>query len=542
MLCDVGIRMEKADVNRFIYFFNINKKTGYISPQEFGVMLKLSDYEVDLVVEKIRFKLLSSLRQDDTMNAQFNKKINDGNGNKINSFSMTVNNLVGYSGANQASNILRENRLLSGVFKAVNNTVDGILCLGEVLDMASKLELFLTEEEGSRIFSLMDVDNDEKVTESDFIAFIQKNGDLITRKATRIKETAAMLRRWLLSGSAGLESQTPLDLTRSTNVSNIFVKSNLTIEGAAENQWQSFKRKHERASGQRFPGYLNAENLVKAVGGLGFNISLGEARELSLLIAPEKRGRIQKDDLSAFINRTCRSFGVLLTLLERDLLKNVIGAYRKLRDAVRDDGTAAGAKSESNPVLLQKYEVLVAELLRVIKGSQMSSAKNEGGNGSSGGGIGSGESAILNIPQQGTPESLLPPKSSPLSSSMDVVSIYQLKSGIEAIYRSNTSNSVLIPDSATPNLEEWALLSLLAGAGVCEEDTYGVKVRTFIDGICFYAVGGIGTGSVVEGKASLEVVCRDLQRMIREEARAAALKSKNRMNLCCFCNDLIKTV
>lgn len=39
-----------------------------------------------------------------------------------------------------------------------------------------------------------------------------------------------------------------------------------------------------------------------------------------------------------------------------------------------------------------------------------------------------------------------------------------------------------IMDSSTPNLEEWALLALLAGAGVCEEDTYGINVRTFIDG------------------------------------------------------------
>ena len=41
-----------------------------------------------------------------------------------------------------------------------------------------------------------------------------------------------------------------------------------------------------------------------------------------------------------------------------------------------------------------------------------------------------------------------------------------------------------------------------------------------------YAVGGIGTGSVMEGKVSLEIVCRDLQRMIREEARSAALAGK----------------
>ena len=43
--------------------------------------------------------------------------------------------------------------------------MDGILSLGEILDMASKLEIFLTEEEGSRIFSTMDVDSDEKVVD-----------------------------------------------------------------------------------------------------------------------------------------------------------------------------------------------------------------------------------------------------------------------------------------------------------------------------------------------------------------------------------------
>lgn len=65
MLNDVGARMERVDVIRFLYFFNINKKTGYISPQEFGNTLKLSDFEVDLVVEKIREKLLACVRTGD---------------------------------------------------------------------------------------------------------------------------------------------------------------------------------------------------------------------------------------------------------------------------------------------------------------------------------------------------------------------------------------------------------------------------------------------------------------------------------------------
>ena len=43
--------------------------------------------------------------------------------------------------------------------------MNGILSLGEVLDMAGRLELFLTEEEGSRIYALMDTDGDEKVNQ-----------------------------------------------------------------------------------------------------------------------------------------------------------------------------------------------------------------------------------------------------------------------------------------------------------------------------------------------------------------------------------------
>ena len=47
---------------------------------------------------------------------------------------------------------------------------------------------------------------------------------------------------------------------------------------------------------------------------------------------------------------------------------------------------------------------------------------------------------------------------------------------------SGVGNGGAVFENTAPNLEEWALLAILAGAGVCEEDTYGVRVRTFIDG------------------------------------------------------------
>jgi hypothetical protein len=58
--------------------------------------------------------------------------------------------------------------------------------------------------------------------------------------------------------------------------------------------------------------------------------------------------------------------------------------------------------------------------------------------------------------------------------------------------RAGSGSGNSISESATPNLEEWALLSILAGAGVCEEDTYGVKVRTFIDGTYLNVVSLVG--------------------------------------------------
>jgi hypothetical protein len=63
---------------------------------------------------------------------------------------------------------------------------------------------------------------------------------------------------------------------------------------AAEKLWLEFKQTHERASKQPFPGYLSAENLILAVAGLGTRISYVEARELALLIAPDKRGRVSQ--------------------------------------------------------------------------------------------------------------------------------------------------------------------------------------------------------------------------------------------------------
>ena len=74
--------------------------------------------------------------------------------------------------------LYQSGRLLSGVFQAINRNKHnkGVLSLDEVIAMAAKLEIFLTEDEAERIFALMDGGSlkDGKVTEADFIGFMKK--------------------------------------------------------------------------------------------------------------------------------------------------------------------------------------------------------------------------------------------------------------------------------------------------------------------------------------------------------------------------------
>jgi hypothetical protein len=59
MLNDVGVRLDPSDFNRCFYFFN-TRLDGYISREEYSNMLMLTQFEIDLLVEKIRSRLLSS--------------------------------------------------------------------------------------------------------------------------------------------------------------------------------------------------------------------------------------------------------------------------------------------------------------------------------------------------------------------------------------------------------------------------------------------------------------------------------------------------
>lgn len=86
------------------------------------------------------------------------------------------------------------------------------------------------------------------------------------------------------------------------------------------------------------------------------------------------------------------------------------------------------------------------------------------------------------------------------------------------------------PESQTPNLEEWALLSSLTGAMMAEGDTYGIRAGKLVNGVCRQAAGEftLSGASQLNRSFNLEALSRELQALFLEEAKAAAARKPMR--------------
>jgi Ca2+-binding EF-hand superfamily protein len=191
----------------------------------------------------------------------------------------------------------------------VNTKDDGIFSLDEMMDLATKVEVFLTEQEARKCLKLLDLDGDDRVEEADFIAFMRQESRALINKAYRVREAACCLRRWLVRGTNNHANAT------STAV-------------ASTQQWKAFKHQYEQLTKRKFPGYLDAQVLLITMSNLSIKLSALETRELTLLVAPEKNGRVHQADLHSFMAREHRTFGELIALVERELLKHLIDSYR----------------------------------------------------------------------------------------------------------------------------------------------------------------------------------------------------------------------
>jgi hypothetical protein len=211
LMVDVGIRMDAADVNRFLFFFAVDPRTGFVSREEYAKVLRLSDYEIDLIAEKAKKRLVASTAASAA----------DATAKPASSSSLSSSRDLPSGKATS----IRENKLLSSVFASLNKTTDGVLSLEELMDMASRLEIFVTEEEAHKLLATMAPAGTNKVAEADFIRFMRRRNDAVPRKAHRLRDVAAMFRRWLARGSAGLQPASLTDRPRS-----MFSPTPLTLE------------------------------------------------------------------------------------------------------------------------------------------------------------------------------------------------------------------------------------------------------------------------------------------------------------------------
>jgi hypothetical protein len=303
----------------------------------------------------------------------------------------------------------------------------------------------------------MDVNSDGRVEEADFVSFMKRSSELAVRTAQQVTSSANEIRAWVRQGSVSSSSAgsggAALDLAR---------------------PWAELKRRHEKATGAKFPEHIGPDDLTTLVSSLSRRTQLSPqgARQLALLVAPDKCGRIQQSDLGTFLARPVRSFGELVALLERDVMKPVFDAYKACLSSSHD-----GVPNQS---LLDAYTDIVHDTIMEVQGT----------------------TAVQSM--------------SSSSSALDVVAVSQLKAGVEA-----AMSRLKHFEGTVPNVEEWAALCCLVGAVATEDDSYGVNPRIFVDGICSYACGGIGDAPSGAASASLDVVCKELQRLIRDEAMSA---------------------
>jgi Ca2+-binding EF-hand superfamily protein len=476
LLLEVGIRLDNSDIGRIFRFLDIGSN-GALSRDEFAFMLKLSDYEIDLVVDQIRSRLISLSNQNSFRSESLSSEATTAAARKSSSNNGTI--ISSAPSLSAGNNKIRESKALSSIFRLMNRKGDGILSKNELVDfLGNTLNLYITEEESVQVLHAMDVSGDDRIEEKDFIGFMKtaysSRNEVVLKKAQRLHSVAGTFRRWLQRRNAASKA--------------------IVID-------QEWAQRYSYVMRSRFPGFLSSNDMMFAVHKLGVHLSFIEARELILIVSPERAGRVQNEDLVKFVNSSCRTLGELLSILTKEsvYLKDIVNTYKKYREAYRTEGF-------DDRELAEKYYSKLRDMMKQIQG--ISATKPPVA-------VAAAAPAATNTNHD----------QSNNNSKQDVVSIAQLKSGFES------NNTSAINSQWILNLEEWAALACLAGADIADEDSHGVHVREFIDNLVKLIVNGglslsnnIGAGSIegIDEKTALEFLSKDLLRMIHEEAKAAA--------------------
>jgi hypothetical protein len=179
------------------------------------------------------------------------------------------------------------------------------------------------------------------------------------------------------------------------------------IRSTSQYQWDQISKRHRAAEGIKFPGYLCSEDLLLLMAKLGLRLSPIECRELLLIIAPERNGKVYQTDFHTFSLNSSRMIGEMEALLERDLLKPLLTAYNDHKQYYRENGLF-------DHDLKEKYDRVVKDIVRQVQGARIMTIVNNDPN------------------HPVTNDIALASKS---GANHEIVAIQQLKTGVETAMR-----------------------------------------------------------------------------------------------------------
>lgn len=574
LLLDVGLKLDKYDVNKVFRYFDVNSN-GMMSRDEYTLIMKLSDYEMDLVTQLIRYKLFmltdksrsisTSRPTESTMLGQSENTtsilsnqqssgvltMNQDHGTIVSPLETPLQLMDSINGNNNSTTTkLSENLLLKQVFEYVNTKIDNILSYDECRDLiCNKLDIYLVEDEISKVMKSMDVNNDGRVDESDFISFMSKfsnsikssvipitfsgnnpnnfishsikswdyRKDIVVKKALRLFEILQIFRRWLSRSISTIPSSGLLSAGGEAT-GDLLVQANINLQD--HQPWKELKKRYEYVTKQKFPNVLTPTSLSFMLSSkLSINLSYHELKEMIFIISSaslfetqgvnnsvnmnnlalnslKRSDCVQYKDLNLFMVSRCRAYGELLVVLshsENGVLRELLRSYRRHINMLSGFATITNNGPSTQP---QPEEDNYYLLLRQYVG------------------------IIQNIGKPVPPVNVSNVTEANKSHISDIVSISQFKLGLDSIYpRLSSSNSSTIVASSpleTADLsnsnantsannksiyylsyEEWTLLSMLSGSDVVNDSTgYGVKIFELLNNLVnLIATGGLTSSS-----------------------------------------------
>jgi calcium-binding protein CML len=460
LLKHAGIQTDVHDLPALYRNFD-NGLNNVVSREEYAKEITLSDFEVDETISQIRQKLIPS-------NLRVAVDVNEF---------MDSAALMELHDKEQ-----KKTRLLTQIFRLVNTDRDGIISLSEFMDLMNALGVYLTEEECRKVIKDMDLDGDDRVEEGDFVSYMRKShkSDRYSKKSHRLREASNTFRQYLQRGATSAPGRFDANATDFPVGQDRF---------GNESQWEELKKRHQQGYGgeRDFPNYLDAVDIKLLMSNLGQPVSVQGSKEMMIFVAPDGLGKVTQGELSDFMNRRTRTFGELFAVLDRDLLKPLMDAYRDYVSAFRSKTQVAHAR-------MNDYENYVREVLTDI--NQTPAASGSAGNHS-------------------------PRATEHMSSGvvLEIVAVSQVKGGIETtMARSKTFEMQPL------NTEEWAAMAALTGDLIATDGNYGIDAGNFIKHLChaIYEESTIGSSPVKNGESqSFERLVTQFHKLIKEEASTA---------------------